>query len=310
MKNILEIINQQAKECPEEFIKISENEYKNELDELSDLISGNKNIKIVSLAGPSGSGKTTTAHILCENLKSKGRNTTVLSLDDFYLPTEQLPVLPDGRKDIESVNSLDLALLRKCFKEIIQIGKTLLPRYDFKTKTRFLDDNPIDISQNNGIVIVEGLHALNPHITELVPAENIYKIYISVNCPIKMENGDFLLSSRQIRLIRRTLRDRIFRNTDINTTLSLWNGVVEGERKYLYCFKETADFQLITLHPYEVCIYKRFFLELEECVKKDSPCYDYFMGTVNALKKFNSMDIQLVPENSLIREFIGNGHYK
>lgn len=309
MKNILEIINQQAAARPEELIKTSENEYIEELDELSDIISGNKNIKIVSIAGPSGSGKTTTAHILCDKLKLKGRNTTVLSLDDFYLPSEQLPLLPNGSKDIESVYSLDLELLRKCFREIIEKGKTSLPRFDFKTKTRFLNENPIDISHNNGIVIVEGLHALNPHITELVPAENIYKIYISVNCPVLKENGDTLLTSRQIRLIRRALRDRIFRNTDINTTLSLWNGVVEGERKYLYCFKETADFQLITLHPYEVCVYKRYFLQLVECVEKNAPCYDYFIGTANALKKFNSIDISLVPENSLIREFIGNGHY-
>ena len=309
MKNILEIINRNAEDFPREFIKECENEYIEELNELSDLISDNLNIKIVSLAGPSGSGKTTTAHILCDKLKKRGRNTTVLSLDDFYLPNELLPVLPDGSKDIESVNSLDLELLRKCFEEIINTGKTCLPRFDFKTKTRFLNDNPIDISHNNGIVIVEGLHALNPHITELVPTENLYKIYISVNCPIKKENGDTLLSSRQIRLIRRTLRDRIFRNTDINTTLSLWSGVVEGERKYLYCYKETADFQLVTLHPYEVCVYKCFFLQLEESVKKSAPCYDYFIGTVNALKKLNSIDIELVPENSLIREFIGNGHY-
>lgn len=305
MENILENINQLAADCPENFIAYCEDDYIEELIDLSDYICKNNELKIICIAGPSGSGKTTTAHILCDMVCKKGRHTTVMSLDDFYLSVDKLPILPDGSKDIESVDSLDLELLNKCFKEIIKAGKTYIPRFDFKTKTRHLNDKLIDISSNNGIVIVEGLHALNPRIIDFVPRENVYKLYISVNSPIKYKDGDYLLSSRQIRLIRRSLRDIIFRNTDINTTLSLWKSVVEGEKKYLYCFKDTADLQLITLHPYEVCVYRDLFLQLEKDVKKDAECYEYFYKTVNALKKVYPINTHMVPKDSLIREFIG-----
>ena len=180
----------------------------------------------------------------------------------------------------------------------------MLPRFDFANKLSIRDDRLCDIT-DNGIVIVEGLHALNPLITDLVPRENIFKAYISVNCSIEDSFGEQLLSSRQIRLVRRSIRDKIFRGASINDTLSLWNGVVEGERKYLYCYKNTADAQIRTLHVYEPCVYRNEFLKLKNEISKESVCYEYFMRTLNAIEKFNSINSNLVPKKSLIREFIG-----
>lgn len=308
MTNILQQINLEAVESPDKLIDSAEKYYINEIASIADTISADDNIKFVSIAGPSGSGKTTTAHILCDRLNERGENTIVVSLDDFYLPTDLLPILDDGKHDIESVNALDIELIKKCFTEIITNGKTMLPKYDFAGKKRILEARKADIS-NHGIIIVEGLHALNPVITGLVPERNIFKTYISVNCPIIDSSGRQILSSRQIRLIRRTLRDRIFRGASINDTLALWNGVVEGEKKYLYCFKNTADVLIKTLHLYEPCLYKNDFIALKNEIDKDNVYYDYFMKTAEALEAFESIDPSLVPHGSLVREFIGNGKY-
>lgn len=293
-----------ASKNPSEFIKNAEKNYLREVYDAAKHIADNDDIKIVALAGPSGSGKTTTAHILCDRLLKIGEKPIVVSLDDFYYPPEKLPLLEDGKKDFESVNSLNIKLLEKCFSEIIKYGKTMLPKYDFHNKISMENQRSVDIT-NGGILIVEGLHALNPIITDLVPKKNIFKAYISVNCSIEDNFGEQMLSSRQIRLVRRTLRDRIFRNSSVADTLELWNGVVAGERKYLYCFKNTADAQIRTLHRYEPCIYRDEFVALKNEVTPETVCYEYFMRTIDAMEKFEPMDRKYVPKNSLIREFIG-----
>lgn len=303
MINTVGEINDAAKR-PQELIAAEEAQYLKGIYSVSEKIADDDRVKIVALSGPSASGKTTTAHILRSRLEELGEITEVVSLDDFYLPGEKLPILPDGTADIESINALNIPLIKKCFTEIIENGKTVLPRFDFASKKSILTDKSIDIS-DRGIIIVEGLHALNPLITDLVPRESIFKAYISANCSIGDNFGEQLLSSRQIRLVRRILRDRIFRGTDAEHTLSLWNGVVAGERKYLYNFKNTADVHIKTLHIYEPCVYRNKFLELKGEVSSNSVCYEYFMRTASAIEKFSEIDSALVPKNSLIREFIG-----
>lgn len=309
MKNTLQVINDFALNSPRELIARAERHYDRELSEIAKRISEDDDIKIVALAGPSASGKTTTAHILREKLKELDEETEIISLDDFYLPIDSLPLLEDGTRDIESVNALDIPLINKCFNEIIRTGKTVLPKFKFSTKERIINAREIDLS-GRGIAIVEGLHALNPLITDLVPSKNIFKAYISVNRGIVNEDGSRLLSSRQLRLARRVLRDRTFRGTPVNETLSLWQGVVEGEEKYLYCFKETADVQIKTLHIYEPCLYRNEILSLKDEISEDAPLKDYFLKTAAALERFVPIDISLVPPDSLITEFVGNGKYK
>ncbi len=304
MINTLNEINKKALECPKEFIELCNNEYLENIAGIAKRVEADDDIKIVAIAGPSGSGKTTTAHILQEKLKSLGETVEVVSLDDFYLPVNKLPILPDGSTDIESVHSLDIELIKKCFDEIIVSGKTNLPKYDFKTKSSIHNATPIDIG-NKGIIIVEGLHAMNPLISDLVPRKNIFKIYISVNRSVDDDNGVQLLSSRQIRLVRRVLRDDKFRGATATETLHLWNNVIDGERKYLYCFKDTADIQLVTFHPYELGVYRERFGKMRNTVNKNAPCYDYFIKTANALELFEDINSSLVPDNALIREFIG-----
>ena len=308
MKSTLQTINEYALNDPAGLVEKAENHYDREITETAQRIADDDSLKIVAIAGPSASGKTTTAHILSEKLQNLGEQTEVVSLDDFYLPTEQLPLTEDGKYDIESVKALDRELMKKCFGEIINTGKTELPKYVFAEKRRILSARSIDIS-GRGIVIVEGLHALNPVITDLVPRKNIFKAYISVNRSVLDDNGDILLTSRQIRLMRRVLRDRIFRGSSVNETLALWKGVVEGEKKYLYCFKDTADVLIKTLHIYEPCLYRNDFCALCDETQNITDCRDYFLKTAEAVRKFVPLDEALIPHNSLIREFIGEGKY-
>ena len=308
MKSTLQKINEYALNDPAGLVEKAENHYDREITETAQRIADDDSLKIVAIAGPSASGKTTTAHILSEKLQNLGEQTEVVSLDDFYLPTEQLPLTEDGKYDIESVKALDRELMKKCFGEIINTGKTELPKYVFAEKRRILSARSIDIS-GRGIVIVEGLHALNPVITDLVPRKNIFKAYISVNRSVLDDNGEVLLTSRQIRLMRRVLRDRIFRGSSVNETLALWKGVVDGEKKYLYCFKDTADVLIKTLHIYEPCLYRNDFCALCDETQNITDCRDYFLKTAEAVRKFVPLDEALIPHNSLIREFIGEGKY-
>ncbi len=305
MINTLNEINKMAETNPSEFIKACNKEYLDNIISIAKHIEADDDIKIVAIAGPSGSGKTTTAHILQDKLEELNEKTAVVSLDDFYLPSDKLPTLPDGSADIESVNALDIELIKKCFDEIIKYGKTSLPKYDFKSSTHTLNARQLDIG-NRGIVIVEGLHAMNPLISDLVERKNIFKIYISVNCSVEDEHGVQMLSSRQIRLVRRILRDDRYRGATATETLHLWNNVIDGERKYLYCFKDTADVRLVTFHPYELGVYRERFGKMRNSVNKNAPCYDYFIKTSNALERFTSINNSIVPDNSLIREFIGD----
>ena len=305
MINTLSEINRAIKEDAAGFIRKCENEYREEINEIAKRIADNDDIKIVAIAGPSASGKTTTAHILRKRLESLGEKTEVISLDDFYLPLGKIPLLPDGNRDIESVRALDIPCIEKAFKSIIKTGSAILPKFDFLTKTRVKNAGRVDIGER-GIVIVEGLHALNPVITDLVNKKNIIKIYISVNVPIENESGEQILSSRQIRLARRILRDERFRGASAKETLFLWNKVVEGEGKYLYCFKNTADIKLTTLHSFEPCVYREPFCRMRSSVDSGTPCYEYFIRTVNVLEQFCAITTESIPDDSLIREFIGN----
>ncbi len=304
MINTISEINKYLKEDARAFVRQNEEEYQKIVSDLARLVSKDDDIRIVSIAGPSSSGKTTTAYLLKKELIKLSETVQVVSLDDFYLSGDRLPVLENGEKDFESVASLDTELLEKCFKDIISCGKAKVPEFDFMNKIRKEKFKKIDIGQK-GIVIVEGLHALNPVITDLVDRKNIYKVYISVNKSVDDDFGNKLISSRQIRLIRRILRDEIFRNSSVLDTLLMWKGVTKGEEQNLFKFKPSADMHLTTFHPYELGLYKNRFLKLCKSADPSYPFYDEIKYLEDKISEFESVDRSLVPENSLLREFIG-----
>lgn len=288
---------------PKEFIEDAELRYRDKVCELAETIAEDPQKKIVLLAGPSASGKTTTSHLLREELSSKNISSAVVSLDNFYGGSHPMPTLEDGSPDFESVYSLDVEQIHRCLREIIQNGFTNMPVFDFLKHRRSDDTALIDV-RGGGILIVEGLHALNPVIADTLPAQNLFKIYISVNNSIYDDDGNKLLSSRKMRLMRRLSRDAVHRSSDALYTLHLWSAVVAGEEKYLYCFKPTADVRLGTLHDYEPCIFKNIILKLLENLPKTAENYDYAMSLAKALEQFQALSPEMVPDSSLIREFL------
>ena len=304
MTNILQQINSSLISDPKGFIEVCEKAYKEQICSLVSAILSDENNRILMIAGPSGSGKTTTAHVLKETLEKNGKKTQVVSLDNFYKSMSDREVLSDGKVDFESVNALDIKEITRSFNELITKGKSKLPEFDFVLAKSIPNKFELDIS-NGGYLIVEGIHALNPEITCHLPQENLFKIYVSVTRPIVDENGKTILTGRKLRLIRRTIRDFKFRNKTINETLGLWSGVVEAENKHIRSFKKYADFCVKTLHSFEPALYKKRFLEMIKTVTNDTPNSDYARMAAKGLENFTEIDENLIPETSLIKEFIG-----
>lgn len=304
INNYIEYINENALSSPEEFIKKCESRYENIINDIAERIINDEGREIVMLAGPSSAGKTTTAGKLCKKLNENGVKTYVLSLDDFYLNRADIPYLPDGTQDYETVYALDLP----CFEEKVNAllrGETVKnPVFDFTTGKRSdTQFNEITLGEKD-IVIIEGLHALNPVITEKIQGK-LLKIYINVSSRIYDEKGNIILNKRNMRFIRRMVRDYKFRNSTVENTCKLWRNVTMGEDKYLFPYRHLADIKVNTIHLYETCVLKQQALEMLE----NSEISEEYKNDINkitkSLKKFESIDESLVPDDSLLREFLG-----
>ena len=300
-------INRLVINSPEELIRQSEEEYHGLVDRVACKITSDKNIRILLLAGPSGSGKTTTANLLCDRIKSHGEGCIVVSLDDFYRSFDDpnYPKLEDGSHDCESVEALDIPLLRQSLEDIAESRKFVLPKYDFKSSKR--SSERIHPAMPHGCVIIEGLHALNPQVFSSLPSERAFKLFISVSTNIK-DGEKIILSGRKLRFIRRMVRDSLYRNASAERTLSMWKNVLVGEDKYLYPTRKYADMSFNTFHPFELSVMRRF---VEELISLELSTRDPYAKTVlEAAIKAEPLDISLVPETSLIREFIPGGKYE
>ena len=304
INNKLEFINEQAKNNTKDFVKTCETRYQNIIDDIAQRIVDEKGREIVMLAGPSSAGKTTTAKKLCEALNKKGVKTYVLSLDDFYLNREDIPYLPDGTQDFETVDALDLELFSKCVNELLKGETVKNPIFDFTTGKRSATKfNEITLGSED-IVIIEGLHALNPVITEQIVGK-LLKIYINVSSRIYDEKNNIILNKRNMRFVRRMVRDYKFRDSSVTNTYKLWKNVTAGEDKYLFPYRHLADIKINTIHLYETCVLKNQALSLLYESEISEEFKDDAKRLRKALEKFECIDISLVPEDSLLREFLG-----
>lgn len=293
-----------TEENAESLIRKAEDTYIKIVETICEKVNSDVEKKIVMLAGPSGSGKTTTANKIKEKLENMGHKAYTVSLDDFYKNKGEGPMNPDGTYDFESVEALDVELIHKCFKELIEQSESELPVFDFMTGRRSEKTNRIRLEKDD-VIVVEGLHALNPKISDALPRENLFEIYISVAS--RFYDGDeILLNKRNLRFIRRMVRDFQFRNSPVENTYSLWPQVMAGEDKYLFPYKDNADMIFNTTHAYEPCVFKNIATELLRGVDKESKNYENAHMLISALSKFPAIDESLVPEDSLLREFLGN----
>ncbi len=302
-------INELAKNSLSDFVLACEKRYDEQLSRLAELFVGSKEYKIVLLAGPSGSGKTTTARKLAEKIKDGGKNAFYVSLDDFFLNREDLPKLPNGETDFESVYTLDIAEIRKCFSLLLSGKEAHIPHFDFTTGRRDPQKARPFTAGENDIIIVEGLHAINPELTNGIDAfggNGFYKLFVNPDSQIYREDGTKALKRRTLRMIRRMIRDYYFRGSSIENTLNMWEGVCREEIKTIIPFKDSADTVVDTTHFYEPCIYHHYLLPIIKESKVTREEHKQKLDELIAcLDGFYDAPCEVVPENSMIREFIG-----
>ena len=289
---------------PEVFLIRCSDKYHNCVDSVAERIFTDANKKIVMLAGPSSSGKTTTASILSRNINRRGGRAYTVSLDDFYHPRSVgYPLDENGKPDYECVEALDVELLRSKLGELVEKGKSELPVFDFKSGERINNAKCIELCEND-IIIVEGLHALNPLITDTLNEENLFRIYVSVSTRIYDDEGNVVLSKRDLRFVRRMVRDYRFRSTSVERTFEIWQSVTRGEDKYLFPYEHLADVKLDSFHPCEPCVFAKRAIDLLSCVKNQE--YSAKADSLSSkLSLFRNTDYTLLPADSLLREFTG-----
>ena len=256
--------------------------------------------KIVMLTGPSASGKTTTSNKIAEKLRKMGKNAQVLSMDNFFKNPEVYPRLADGTKDYENVHAVDIELMQQCLKEVLETGKSIMPEFDFKTERRI--ENAIEMDIGDGIIIVEGIHALNPIVLGDIPRDKVFTIYAGLREEYSLQ-GQRVLPTRDIRMVRRMIRDFKHRGHSPEKTISMWQSVCDGEDKYIRPYKENADLLLDTSFSYEILVMNSALKNLSSGLKDGSEEAKRFEAL---LKVFNNCDF--IPEgyllpNSMLKEF-------
>lgn len=301
-------INDSVRNAPQKLVSQMENQYRKRVNEIADFIieSGDGN-KLLMLAGPSSSGKTTTATMLRERMTERGVRSVRVSLDDFYLGEGLAPLLPDGTRDYECLEALDVELMKKCLLGLAEEGECLMPRFDFVSKKRAKEGTHIKLSGSD-IVIVEGIHALNPAVSGCLPVDRTTTVYISVKQGIK-EGERTVISPYDIRLVRRLVRDKLFRDSPPDITFSMWPSVRRGEKLYITPYKRNATITINSIYIYEPCVFAPIAVPLLEQVDESSENFGVARTLIKKLNHFEPLPLELIPENSLLREFIGGGIY-
>ena len=297
----MEVINKCAKN-PETFIANCERDYDSQINSVVNEIIYNGS-KVVMLAGPSSSGKTTTAHKISKCFSERGIKAPVISLDDFFLGKAHYKRLPNGLLDMESVDTLDLKLINEVFSELTATGEADFPLFDFEKSSRKDEVNHICLGEND-VLVVEGLHALNPLLTQSIDASEVYKVYVSTRTQFTYK-GMEVLTPKDNRLIRRIIRDHNFRNRPPKKTLDDWVNVLAGEEKYIYQFRDSADFKIDSSLNYEGCVFHHYILPLVDELKGDPTYGGKIRRIVEILEAFDDIDFSHIPKDSLLREFIG-----
>lgn len=290
----------------QEVIRLAEYDSDNRINKIAEQIITRKNIKFVFLSGPSSSGKTTTAQKLSDFLKLLGKKSKVISMDNFFMDEENIPVR-DGKKDYECLENIDIELFKEDINALLDKKKVVLPTYNFKEVKKEYISKPYELSED-GILIIEGIHALNPKVYSFIPKENIFKIYVAPIVTLGLDSYS-KLSTSDLRIVRRMVRDFEKRNIGCEKTLELWKDVVNSEEKNIFPYVDLADCILNTNLIYEwgVLKDKACFLLLK--VKNTSNNYAEARRIYQLLQNFIGIEEKYVPITSILREFIGNGCY-
>ena len=263
------------------------------------------------LAGPSSSGKTTSANRLATQLRVHGKKPILMSLDDYYIDRDRIPPGPDGKLDLEHINTIDTDLFREHLKALLSGNEIELPSFDFISGHRQWRGHKIQL-HDDSVIIVEGLHALNPVLLpDDLDQSLVFKFYVSALLPLNLDNHN-RIPSNLLRLMRRTVRDIEGRGSSVERTVSMWDSVRRGEHRWIFPFQEKADVIFNTATIYELAVLKRHIYPLLTAVPPEESCYEQVRALVKILNYVLEADVDdEIPPTSLVREFIGgNSYYK
>lgn len=305
----LEEINYRTIVDPKGFVEECDAEYAAKISLAADRIVGNlAHSPVVLLSGPSGSGKTTSAQKIEEELERRGVGSHSVSMDNYFMTVdpETSPRSEDGSLDFESPLCLDLSLFNKQIELIEKGQRVAIPKYNFSMQARDTGPSKFLKLKKDEIVIFEGIHALNDIITDKHP--NAFKLYISAKSDTFF--GDRLIfKGTWLRLMRRTVRDHLFRSYDPDKTIAMWANVRQGEKLYISPFKDKANLQLDTALKYEAPVMNKIATKLFANIPEGIERYEELRKLLPALQLFGVIKPDLVAPDSLIREFIGGGIY-
>lgn len=294
-----------------ELIKIAEAFHENKLAQVVGCVAEanrERGVRLVLISGPSSSGKTTFAKRLGVQLRVLGLNPVLISLDDYFVDREKTPRDENGEYDYEALEAIDLEQFNDHLKRLERGESVDIPRYDFISGTRQWHDNPLQLDERS-VLIVEGIHGLNPALTPGVPESRKFKIYVSCFTSVALDNVSRIATSDN-RLLRRLTRDYRTRGNDALSTLARWESVRRGEEKHIFPYQENADVMFNSSLFYEISVLRRFAEPILREVPDTVPEYGEAKRMLKFLDNFIPISPEEIPPTSLLREFIGGSSFK
>lgn len=291
-----------------DLINISEALQEKKIAHIADEIAKRKGVKLILLAGPSSSGKTTTCKRLSIQLIANGLRPLQISLDDYFVDREQSPRDEKGDYDFESIHALNLKLINEQFNALFNGEEVEMPRYDFPTGKSVKSGNKLKMEDNN-VLVVEGIHALNPELTAQIPEELKYRVYVSALTTILLDDHNYIPTTDN-RLLRRIIRDYKYRGVDARETIRRWPSVRAGENKWIFPFQENADVMFNSAMLFELAVIKQQAEPLLEQVPENCPEYSEAYRLLKFLKYIKPIPNTDIPPTSLLREFLGGSSFK
>nr|WP_287774872.1 nucleoside kinase [Prevotella sp.] len=290
-----------------DIINISEALQEKKIAQIAEDIAQRKGVKLVLLAGPSSSGKTTSCKRLSIQLAVSGLKPLQISLDDYFVDREKTPKDESGEYDYESIYALDLKLINEQFNALFRGEEVELPKYDFQSGKSKRSGKKLKMNNHN-VLVVEGIHALNPELTSQIPDEQIYRVYASALTTILLDNHNYIPTTDN-RLLRRIIRDNKYRGVSAQETIHRWPSVRAGENKWIFPFQENADAMLNTAMLYELAVIKMQAEPLLQLVPENCEEYAEAYRLLKFLKYFKGIPYNNLPPTSLLREFLGGSSF-